>query len=181
MESKSALIWEISGIIFLIVAGSLLHFAYGWSNQSPIVGVICPVNESVWEHLKLGFWSLALFSLLEYWFIKYKTKNFLLAKALGVLTLQGVILLVFYTYTAFSTKPILAIDISSYILGCVLCQVVSYIILSKTGDRKILNELGLGVIIIHVVLLVTFTFAPPKLPIFLDSHSLSYGIHWKTQ
>lgn len=177
MRRRSVLIWELSGIVFLIVVGSLLHFTFDWSNRLPIVGVFSAVNESVWEHLKLGFWSLILFSLIEYWFIRHETKNFLLAKGLGVVILQVVILSVFYTYTMFSAEPILAIDISSYLLGCILCQVVSYIILTRVIGKKILNKVGLALILIHAVLLISFTFAPPKLPIFLDSHTLTYGIH----
>lgn len=33
--------------------GTLNHFLYFLSGQSPIVALFCPVNESVWEHLKL--------------------------------------------------------------------------------------------------------------------------------
>ncbi|HZW81851.1 MAG TPA: DUF6512 family protein [Candidatus Deferrimicrobium sp.] len=176
MPRKSVLIWELSGIVFLIVVGSLLHFTFDWSNRLPLVGLLSPVNESVWEHLKLGFWSLVLFSSIEYWFIRHETNNFLLAKGLGVVILQVVILSVFYTYTMFSGEPILAIDISSYILGCVLCQVVSYIILTRVSGKKLLNNVGLALIIIHAVLLIAFTFAPPRLPIFQDSHTLTYGI-----
>jgi|SRR5680860_149219 len=181
MRKKSVLIWEISGIFFLILVGSLLHFTFEWSNQLPLIGVISAVNESVWEHLKLGFWSLVLFILIEYWFIRNETNNFFLAKGLGILVLQGTVLSIFYTYTMFSAKPILVIDISSYILGSVLCQVVSYMMLTKTGVRKILNRLGLALILIHAVLLIIFTFVPPKFPIFQDSHSLSYGINWRSQ
>jgi hypothetical protein len=176
MRAKSVLSWELSGIVFLIVVGSLLHFTFDWSNQLPLVGVFSAVNESVWEHLKLGFWSVILFSLLEYWFIRNKTNNFLFAKGLGAVVLQGTILLVFYTYTMFSGEPILAIDISSYILGCILCQVVSYFILTKVNEKKIFNNVGMVLILIHAILLITFTFVPPKLPIFQDSHTLSYGI-----
>jgi len=161
MRKRSIIIWEISGIFFLIFVGSLLHFVFEWSNRLPLIGVISPINESVWEHLKLGFWSLVFFSLIEYWFVKNDVNNFFLAKGLGVLTLQGTILLVFYTYTMFSSKPILVIDISSYILGCALCQAVSYKILTKTRARKTLNRLGLVLILIHAVLLIVFTFAPP--------------------
>ena len=176
MYRKSLLIWELSGIVFLIVAGSLLHFTFEWSNRLPLVGVFSAVNESVWEHLKLGFWSLVLFSFIEYWFLRHEANNFLLAKGLGVVTLQSVILSVFYTYTMFTGEPILAIDISSYILGCVLCQVVSYLILIRVSEKKILNKLGLTLILLHAVLLVAFTFTPPKLPIFQDSHTMTYGI-----
>ena len=41
---------------FVLVAaflGTLNHFLYFLSGQSPIVALFCPVNESVWEHLKL--------------------------------------------------------------------------------------------------------------------------------
>ena len=76
----------------------------------------------------------------------------------------------------FTGEPILAIDISSYILGCVLCQVVSYLILTRISEKKFLNELGLILILFHAVLLVAFTFTPPKLPIFQDSHTMTYGI-----
>lgn len=181
INREHVLIWEVVGVFFLIVAGSLLHFVYNWSNQIPIVGVISPVNESVWEHLKLGFWSLAVFSIIEYWFIRGEINNFLLAKGLGVLVLQCSILLVFYTYNAFLEGPILAIDISSYVLGCVICQVVSFVILTRTGVMKIQNGIGLAIIVIHALLLITFTFKPPHLPIFQDSHSLSYGMQWKNQ
>lgn len=178
---KYVLIWESSGVFVLIIVGSLLHFVYDWSNQIPIIGVISPVNESVWEHLKLGFWSLALFSLIEYWFVKVEINNFLLAKGLGILALQASILFVFYTYNAFLAGPILVIDISSYVLGCVLCQVVSYVILTRTCNTKMLNLIGLAIILIHIALLIIFTFKPPRLPIFQDSHSLTYGIQWKNQ
>ena len=38
-----------------ILAGSALHFLYDlWPN--PLTAVFAPVNESVWEHLKLLYW-----------------------------------------------------------------------------------------------------------------------------
>ena len=50
--------WEIIGIFWVIMVGSLLHFTYDWSNKSLIVALFSSVNESVWEHLKLGYWAL---------------------------------------------------------------------------------------------------------------------------
>jgi len=177
-KSKQVLKWEISGIFFLIIVGSLLHFLFDWSYQHPIVGVVSAVNESVWEHLKLGYWSLVMFSLLEYHFIKRATNNFFLAKGLGILILQGIILLVYYTYSTLWGEPTVVIDIAAYILGCILCQVVSYRILTRTRKSRVLNRLGLGILLIHAALLIVFTFIPPMLPIFQDSHTLSYGIDW---
>ncbi|MCW4022413.1 MAG: DUF6512 family protein [archaeon] len=39
---------------------------------NPFVGAFSAVNESVWEHLKLGFWPLILYTAIEYWKIKNK-------------------------------------------------------------------------------------------------------------
>lgn len=173
---ESVFLWEMAGIPFLICVGSLLHFVFDWTHQIPLVGVFSPINESVWEHLKLGFWSLILFSLMEYWFISNEMNNFIFAKAAGILVLQSVILITFYTYTHFTGRPILWIDISSYIVGCVLCQILSYNVLTKTLESDLLRWIGVALITFHALALILFTFIPPKFPIFRDSHTSTYGI-----
>lgn len=52
---------EILGALFVIIIGSIFHFVFEWSNQWLPLGAITPVNESVWEHLKLVFWPLVFF------------------------------------------------------------------------------------------------------------------------
>ena len=42
-----------AGGIFILVAGTLLHLVYSWSGERHVVGLVSPVNESVWEHTKL--------------------------------------------------------------------------------------------------------------------------------
>lgn len=54
--------WEIANWIWIIAAGSLLHFVYDLTGENPFVGVFVPVNESVWEHLKLLLLPVFLFS-----------------------------------------------------------------------------------------------------------------------
>jgi hypothetical protein len=39
--------------VAIVIAGTLLHFVYGWSGQNALAGLVSPVNESVWEHTKL--------------------------------------------------------------------------------------------------------------------------------
>jgi Family of unknown function (DUF6512) len=43
----------IAAGVVIVVAGTLLHFVYGWSGQNALAGLVSPVNESVWEHTKL--------------------------------------------------------------------------------------------------------------------------------
>ena len=45
------------GLVFTlaVLGGTALHFLYDvWPN--PLTAVLAPVNESVWEHLKLLYW-----------------------------------------------------------------------------------------------------------------------------
>ena len=50
----------IAGILCVSILGTLLHFTYRWSGRNPLIGLIAPVNESVWEHMKLLFFPMHL-------------------------------------------------------------------------------------------------------------------------
>lgn len=168
--------WENLGILWIIIIGSLFHFTYKWSNNNIIVGMFSPVNESVWEHLKLGYWSLILYSIIEYPFIKKYINNFFLGKALGIATLEATIIIIFYSYTAITKKNILWIDISSYVVGAILCQLVSRSIIKKKAS-KTFETAGLILLILIGFVLIFFTFYPPKFPIFMDPITKTYGIY----
>lgn len=47
-QSRTILCWEIIGAIFIIFAGSALHFVFGWVGGWRPVALIAAVNESVW-------------------------------------------------------------------------------------------------------------------------------------
>lgn len=172
---KDVFLIHICGFFFIIIIGSLLHFTYEWSGYSPIAGLFCAVNESVWEHLKLGFWSLIIFSFIDYWFLKNKTDNYFFAKAAGVLSMQLFIVIIFYTYTAFVAESILFVDISLYVLGALLCQVLSYIIMIAKRYNNVFNIIGIASVLLFTICLFLFTFFPPKLPLFRDSVTGNYG------
>ena len=67
--------YELFGMLFSSLLGGLLHFTFEFSGYNPIVGAFSAVNESVWEHLKLGFWPILLFTFIEYRGIKKQTNN----------------------------------------------------------------------------------------------------------
>ncbi|MBU1119220.1 hypothetical protein KKH43_05040 [Patescibacteria group bacterium] len=170
--------FSIIGVFFLIIGGSLLHFTYNWSGFNPIVGLFSSVNESVWEHLKLGFGSLLFFSLFEYWFIKKEVKNYIIAKTAGLLALQLFIVGFFYIYTFFLGKEILLLDILSYIIGCILCQIIVYRLYIQKKLPAAVSILCVFLLIIHVTTLLLFTYYPPRLTIFKDDNSGEYGTKW---
>ena len=168
--------WEIVGVFWIIIVGSLLHFTYEWSGKSPIVAIFSPVNESVWEHLKLGYFALLFFILIEYWFIRDETSSFFLAKSIGILSMNLFIVIIFYSYTWVTKEPNLFIDIGSFVVGAIICQVISMKIM-KTSVSKTSNTIGLILFILMGCILILFTFYTPRLPIFMDSNSKKYGIY----
>lgn len=68
----------ISGIIFTIVFGSLLHFFYDWSGKNAIVGLFSPINESVFEHLKLLYFPMLLWIVPGYFIYGKKNRKLIL-------------------------------------------------------------------------------------------------------
>ena len=172
------LIWEISCTLFVIFFGSMLHFIYGWTNHLSAIGLFAPVNESVWEHLKLGFWSLIIFSIPENFFIGKKVKNFFIAKLSGVIALEIIIVVVFYTYTAILGKDLLVIDIGSYVAGAIVCQILTTQIFIKTKQSKQGNSFAIVGIIVIAFILMLFTYITPRIPIFKDKNTGEYGAKW---
>ncbi len=175
-KEKRILFYEITGIIFIIVLGSTLHFTFEWSGGQAAVGVFSAVNESVWEHLKLGFWPALAFALIEFKYLKKLTNNFVLAKTVGIYLIPVVIMAIFYSYTAILGESILAIDILSFVIAVIAGQLVSYGLLTWKTLPYNLDKIALIALILLGLAFVLFTFYPPQLPMFQDPLTGEYGI-----
>lgn len=66
MKDKCLKTYTIIGVFFVLAAGSLAHFLYDWTGSNAIAGLFVPVNESVWEHMKLLFFPMLLYCALEH-------------------------------------------------------------------------------------------------------------------
>lgn len=173
---RSVFLYELVGMVFIIILGSMLHFTFEWSGNQSIVGVFSAVNESVWEHLKLGFWPALLLTIFEYHYLNKKTNNFFLAKAIGIYMIIIAIPIIFYSYTIFTGESIFIIDILSFIFAVIIGQLVSYKLLTSKRLSKNLNLISLGALVILGLAFVVFTFYPPQIQIFQDPITGEYGI-----
>lgn len=168
--------WEVAGFIFVVVFGSLLHFVYRWSGNNPIVGIISPVNESTWEHLKLLFVPMLLFSIVEYFVVGKEYTNFIAAKSLGILFGMLAIVVIFYTYTGIVGKHYLWADILTFIIGVAVAYLYSWKAITRYQARSGLGWIGLIIVMVILICFAVFTFSPPQIPLFLDPVSKRYGI-----
>lgn len=160
--------WESWGIIWTIILGFLLYFAFELSGNCWIVGIISPINKSLWEYLKISYWSVVLFSLIEYHCIKKETNGFFIGKFAEILILDLIFALGHYIFiTVFGSSQLWA-DIIFYGTGVFLGGIISLSIMKKDVSGK-LNFVGLLAMIIIGILFIYFTFYPLHIPLFMDS------------
>jgi hypothetical protein len=173
---KKIFLWQILGAIFIIFVGSFFHFLFEISGYLAPIGAIAPVNESVWEHLKLGYYPLLIFALIEYKFLKKSPKQFIIAIASSAIIIPLIIVVFFYSYTAILGEDLFILDILSFVLAAIIGQLVSYKVLVSKDWPKVYYYLSVIFLIAFGIIFVLFTYFTPELPIFQDPITLGYGI-----
>jgi hypothetical protein len=173
---KGILRWELGGIAFIVVLGSVLHFVFEWSGGAIPVAWIAAVNESVWEHLKLGFWPALIYAAVEYSRFGKSANNFHFAKTVGIYLIPITIVVLYYVYTAILGHGLLAVDIAIFVVAVIVGQLVSYKLLTASSLPERLNRFAPIALVVLGILFVLFTFYPPQFPLFRDPVSGGYGI-----
>ncbi len=173
---KSLLKWQISGIVFTVAFGVILHFLYEWTNKSVFVAPFSGVNESTWEHMKLLFFPMVIFAIVESFFFK-EYQSFWNIKFKGIVLGLLLIPLLFYFYNGVIGKSPDWINIGIFIIS--VC--VTYIFEIKLFKKKeSLNEVSNSYFFLVItigILFVLFTFYQPKIEIFKDPNTNLYGIN----
>lgn len=172
-------IFLISGVLFTVLAGAALHFLFEWSGRLIPTALIAPVNESVWEHLKLLFFPILLFSALEA-LIRRPGPAFYAARTCGVLAGLAAIPVLFYTGTGITGIHALWADLLLFLVSVILAFSLSHVLEAKIRPGRTALLLSLSALILLVLLFFLLTFFPPALPLFQDPLTGGFGIMEKT-
>jgi len=175
MKIKKLKTFEIIGVLLSIFIGSALHFVFEWSGYQKIVALIAAVNESTWEHLKLGFWPLLFWTIIEYFVFRKKIRNFFFSKFMTLLSFCISVPLIFYTYTFILGDNYLPLDILTFIISVILGQYFGYKIMTSSKNYN-LEKIGVILIAIMVIKFLLFSYFPPKILLFKDPVTSGYGI-----
>ena len=72
---------KIIGVFIIFLLCFPLHFLYDWLPNS-LFSIFLPVNESIWEHMKMIYTSFVLYGIIDYFWLKKDNKfnNFLFQK-----------------------------------------------------------------------------------------------------
>ena len=165
-KKNSILIFEIISTIFVMVLGTLLHFTYKWSGNNVIVGIFSPINESIWEHLKLMFFPMLITIIIGYLYKGKDIDNYLSSKVIGTVVMISFTIVFYYTYSGILGTNYTGVDVSIFFIAVALGQYVSY----KLMKTKFHGNNITATIILLVLLLcfVIFTFFPPNIALFKD-------------
>ena len=159
--------YAIIGIIFVLITGTLAHFVYDWSGKNQIVGLFTPINESIWEHMKLLFFPMFIYALIM--ILKFRKKYPCISSSLcfGILIGTLLIPLFYYAYTTILGKNIFLLDICTFILSIIIAFALSYKLTMSCRLETYKYLLCILVCILFVCFLA-FTFHPPDTTIFQD-------------
>lgn len=166
---------KIINIIFLFALSFLWHFIYDWIPIN-LTAIFFPVNESIWEHMKIIYGVLIVGSVLQK-FLCHKFNieihntyiEMMVKPIIGIIIYLAIFIPV---YNAFGESMVFAIFL----------MLVTYIIVEMLG-MKILKAEELNIKIMPIIIIILgfvlfglLTFYPPHNGLFFDEVSYGYGI-----
>ncbi|MBQ7046868.1 MAG: hypothetical protein IJN85_03900 [Oscillospiraceae bacterium] len=174
---KSLNFWQFAGFAFTGIAGTLLHFAYDWSNQSIFFAPFSAVNESTWEHMKILFFPMFIFALVESFVIGKQYENFWCSKLAGTALGLTIIPVSYYTYTGVLGVSADWFNITIFFSAAAAAYLLETWLLKKEKSCRISPLAAFIFLCVLAFAFVVLTFIQPEIPLFQDSNTKLYGIN----
>ena len=171
--------WILWGIPALFALGTLFHFLYDILGGGPAIGVIAPVNESVWEHGKLILWPEAIWWGLGFWLWKSTpgpgaARRWFSGALASLVTALTCIWMLYYFYTQAFGQELLWVDILILPAAAWLGQCLGLHVWRR--GRGLSWQVLLAAFLAVFLLFLYFTFYPPHIPWFQDGPTGGYGL-----
>ena len=158
--------YTAAGILFTAVLGTLTHFCYQWSGENPLLALVVPVSESTWEHMKMLFFPMLLWSLLESALLRKKYPDLFWADAAGILTGLLLIPAIFYTYSGILGRTWMIADSLLFYVSILAGFLVRSRLARRRNRPGISRWILLGALLALLAAFFLFTWNPPAFGIF---------------
>jgi len=162
----------LKGLFFLTIF-SIFHFAYEIF-PSPVLVPICAINESVWQHLKIAFFSYFVLNLVEFVFRRRSIQNksgFIFSRLLTTIVIPWFVFILWYTMAAFYGRlEILLLEVIFASIVTLLSGTVCATIELNIEDKHFTRNFKAFILIIFVIsasLYVIFTYKLPWIDVFI--------------
>lgn len=172
---RKAEIWQLAGFFAVSLLGTLLHFLYD-NTQSPAAALISSVNESTWEHMKLLFFPMLLFSAVEGAAIGKDNENFRCVKLRGAVLGLLLIPIVFYTLRGvFGATPDW-VNIAIFFVAAAVAFIYETKKLKADALPCKYPKAAIALLGLIAAAFIVFTFITPEIPLFRDPVDGSFGL-----
>ena len=163
----------IINAIVTFLLGFLVHGMYSWFPC--FLTSIFPVNESLYEHVKLVYLSPLFSILIVGAFYKYKVNNMFFGIYISILfNILFFYMLYLPIYYLLGNSMVMTLIV--YFISIVASNYILYRIISKPSYPKKYEVFGIVLLILGIIFLTYFSYYPPKTDFFKDPENNSYGI-----
>lgn len=156
----------ILGFFIIGSLGTLGHFLYNLSGENTFIGYFAPVNESIWEHLKLLFFPTLIFSAFEYFLQKEKPNNYPFSVAASLIIGLLSIVTIFYTYSGVLGFKVEWFNVAIYYISLLIMLFFKAVFLSLEFRNRAVNLLSLIWFFIMSLMFIIWTYNPLDFGIF---------------
>ena len=172
---RTVWLWELMGFALTSLGGTLFHFLYEWCGGAVWIAPFSGVNESTWEHIKLLFFPMLLYAVVESFFFK-SYKSFWCVKLRGMLIGMALIPILFYTYNGVIGKSPDWVNIAIFFVSAAAVYVYETKALNEGKVRCNSARVPIIILCVIAILFAVFTFRTPEIGIFKDPLTGTYGI-----
>lgn len=175
MMKRSIVLWQLMGFAVTSLGGTLLHFVYNGLGEAIWVAPFSGVNESTWEHMKLLFWPMFIFAIVQSFFFQDRA-DFWCVKCKGILLGLVLIPALFYTYNGVIGSSPDWINIAIFFLSAAVAYIYETRQFNNSTAACKKPKRAIALLCLIAALFVVFTFATPEIGIFKDPLTGMYGI-----
>lgn len=176
LDERKQKILYIIGFFVISIIGTLLHFLFKFSGKSMFLAPFSAVNESVWEHLKIAVLPIMLWTFIEFITLKFRRDNLWTSLFVKIITAMLSITFLYYLYSFIFKTHNLVINLIIFYFSILISQILGYKVVTGRRVNLKLEEHSKYIVIFIFLLFIAFTFIPPKLNIFKDEVTSTYGV-----
>lgn len=171
---KSIPNWQVAGFLFTAILGTFLHFLFDLTGGSIIAALFSAVNESIWEHMKLLYYPMLIFALIEFFAWGRECRSFWCIKLVGILTGIVLIPVLYYTYTGILGISASWFNITIFFIAAAVVFWLEAKLFEKQLDCPV-PAAAFALVCLIAVIFTVLTFVPPHIPLFRDPLTGTYG------
>jgi len=175
MEKRSIRLWQLMGFATTSFLGTLLHFLYDWFGKAVWIAPFSGINESTWEHMKLLFWPMLIFAVVQSFFFR-DSADFWCVKLRGVLLGLALIPILFYTYNGAIAPSPDWLNIAIFFVSAAAVYIYEARLFKSPKLRCGVPKAALFLLVLIALCFTLFTFQTPHIGIFQDPLTGTYGL-----